>query len=153
MRLFLPILFLKKRYVTANVNNNAAKQKNAVNINERKYSFVTRGFLAILPEVPGAQGWQYQHRLLEYLMSRVDSINIISWDYLKYRTISMLSGPRNPMSLILFTVGTRYLGERCRHDILILRPQKPPSNKTGLISINIYGVLIYCLFCCTLHRL
>ncbi|OXU28540.1 hypothetical protein TSAR_008985, partial [Trichomalopsis sarcophagae] len=50
--------------VTSNVNNNAAKQKNAVNIDERKYSFLTRGFLgslntniatAILSEIPGAQ--------------------------------------------------------------------------------------------------
>ncbi|OXU22734.1 hypothetical protein TSAR_006995 [Trichomalopsis sarcophagae] len=38
---------------------------------------------------------------------------------------------------ILPTLGTRNLAERCRHDIRVLRPQKPPSSKTGLISINI----------------
>ncbi|OXU19101.1 hypothetical protein TSAR_009320 [Trichomalopsis sarcophagae] len=54
---------------------------------------------------------------------------------------------------ILPTLGTRNLAERCRHDIRVLRPQKPPSSKTGLISINIDGVLIYCLFRCTLYRL
>ncbi|OXU27642.1 hypothetical protein TSAR_000468 [Trichomalopsis sarcophagae] len=48
--------------------------------------------------------------------------------------------------VVLSTLGTGYLGERCRHDIRVLRPQKPPSSKIGLISINIYGVLIYCLF-------
>ncbi|OXU23572.1 hypothetical protein TSAR_014486 [Trichomalopsis sarcophagae] len=63
-----------------------------------------RGFLgslntniatAILSEVPGAQGYQYQRRLLEF-QEKVDSINIVFWNYLKYSTISMLSGPRNP---------------------------------------------------------
>ncbi|OXU30911.1 hypothetical protein TSAR_009257 [Trichomalopsis sarcophagae] len=52
---------------------------------------------------------------------------------------------------ILPTLGTRNLAERCRHDIRVLRPQKPPSSKTGLISINIDGVLIYCLCRCTLY--
>ncbi|OXU20509.1 hypothetical protein TSAR_016047 [Trichomalopsis sarcophagae] len=88
---------------------------------------------ATLLEVPGAQGWQYQRRspgvlrkimtyfvethwdwgFSRYLVSRVDSINIASWDYLKYSTISKLSGPRNPrkMTLILFTLDTRYLKE------------------------------------------
>ncbi|OXU29762.1 hypothetical protein TSAR_009608, partial [Trichomalopsis sarcophagae] len=51
---------------------------------------------ATLLEVPGAQGWQYQRRILEYLVSRIDSINIVSLDYLKYSTISMLSCSRNP---------------------------------------------------------
>ncbi|OXU30347.1 hypothetical protein TSAR_016182 [Trichomalopsis sarcophagae] len=108
---------------------------------------------ATLLEVPGAQGWQYQRRLLEYLMSRVDSINIVSLDYLKCSTISMLSGPRNPDDVILSTLGTRYLRERCPRDIRVLRPQKPPSRKTGLISINVYRVLIYCIFRCTSYRL
>ncbi|OXU16661.1 hypothetical protein TSAR_000915, partial [Trichomalopsis sarcophagae] len=41
-------------------------------------------------------------------------------------------------TLLLPTLGIRYLGERCRHDIRVLQPQKPPSSKTGLISINIH---------------
>ncbi|OXU30976.1 hypothetical protein TSAR_010069, partial [Trichomalopsis sarcophagae] len=119
IRLFLPILFLKKRYVTSNLNNNAANQKSALmstNIatatllkvpgaqgyqyQRRLLELVDRGFsrslntniaTATLLEVPGAKGWLYQPHLLE-----VDSINIVFWNYLKYSTISMLSGPRNP---------------------------------------------------------
>ena len=41
----------------------------------------------------------------------------------------------------MFTLGTTYLGERCRRDIRVQRTQKPPSSKTGLISINIYRVV------------
>ncbi|OXU20959.1 hypothetical protein TSAR_005913 [Trichomalopsis sarcophagae] len=40
-------------------------------------------------------------------------------------------------TLILSTLGTRYLGGRCCCDIHVHRPQKPPSNEFRLIMLQI----------------
>ncbi|OXU20606.1 hypothetical protein TSAR_011557 [Trichomalopsis sarcophagae] len=41
------------------------------------------------------------------------------------------------LTLILPTLGTRYLGERCRHYIRVHQPRKPPSNEFRLIMFQI----------------
>ncbi|OXU18131.1 hypothetical protein TSAR_015529 [Trichomalopsis sarcophagae] len=40
-------------------------------------------------------------------------------------------------TLILSTLGTMYLWDRCRHDICVQLPQKPPINKFQLIMLRI----------------
>ncbi|OXU21225.1 hypothetical protein TSAR_015055, partial [Trichomalopsis sarcophagae] len=40
-------------------------------------------------------------------------------------------------TLILPTLGTRYLGERCRRYIRVHQPRKPPSNEFRLIIFQI----------------
>ena len=40
-------------------------------------------------------------------------------------------------TLILFTLGTRYLGDHCHRDIRVQRPQKPPSNEFKLVMLQI----------------
>ncbi|OXU17910.1 hypothetical protein TSAR_001476 [Trichomalopsis sarcophagae] len=45
------------------------------------------------------------------------------------------------MMFMRYALSTRYLGGRRRCHICVQRPQKPLCSKTGLISINIYGVV------------
>ncbi|OXU22774.1 hypothetical protein TSAR_014126, partial [Trichomalopsis sarcophagae] len=143
-----PILFLKKRYVTSNVDNNAVKQKT------RKSCFVTRGFLGSLNtniatptlcKVPGVQGGQYQRRLLELGIFEVaeheysnDNNNngfLGTW-CLGYTVSTTSPGIILREDVILSTLSIRYFGERRRHDIRVLRPQKHPRDDVILYILG-----------------
>ncbi|OXU23790.1 hypothetical protein TSAR_006064 [Trichomalopsis sarcophagae] len=85
-----PILFLKKRYVISNVADNVAKQKT-----RKKSSFVT--FRVAKHESSDGKGLldTWCPGWTRYLIRKVDSIKIVSYDFLEYYTASMFSGPRN----------------------------------------------------------
>ncbi|OXU30580.1 hypothetical protein TSAR_007185 [Trichomalopsis sarcophagae] len=49
--------------------------------------------------------------------------------------MSLFSVKLQETTLILSILGTRYIGERCRHDIRVLQPRKLPSHKFRLIFV------------------
>ncbi|OXU31393.1 hypothetical protein TSAR_009090, partial [Trichomalopsis sarcophagae] len=81
--------------------------KNSINIYGNKSSFATRGFL------------------------RSQNTNIVT------ATLPEVPGAEGDATLILPTLGTGYLGERCRRYIRVHQPRKPSSNKFRLIMFQI----------------
>ncbi|OXU18730.1 hypothetical protein TSAR_005379 [Trichomalopsis sarcophagae] len=77
-----------------------------------------------------------------FVFSDLQKPQVTSFDELGYsfpaklKETTLILGTET--TLTLSTLDTRYLGDRCRRDIRVQQPQKPPSSETGFISFNIY---------------
>ncbi|OXU23635.1 hypothetical protein TSAR_015632 [Trichomalopsis sarcophagae] len=114
---------------------------------------------AALPEVPAVQGGHYHPKLVTREFLRSQNTNIVTLTLLEVpsaqvtsktpnqRVVILHETPgdevdttnpwRRETTLILITLGTGYLEERCRRYIRVHQPRKLPSNEFRLIMFQI----------------